>query len=158
MHHNTKNSGSSNNFSQKNLGILPGGAGSAAHKASPIRESLIKNTGAFILGNGSNQGPSQGASSGGTIAQAAAANVAITHQPSSKQLVNQGSNYSTNQPTASGAAAGNVDLGQQTAHRPFKRDRSADRADFDYNDRSGKNNSLAKDTPGGQLQAAASND
>ena len=51
--HNTKNtSGIGNNYSQKQLGTLAqmGNRGSD-YKPSPIRESLIKNTGAFILGN-----------------------------------------------------------------------------------------------------------
>ena len=109
--HNNKNSGSSNNFSQKQLGALP------SHKASPIRESLIKNTGAFILGNG-NQGTSQGASGGTTNA--------ITNQPSSQQLHN---NFSSNN-----APASNNDL-TNLAQNPYARDRSADRADFDYEDR-----------------------
>ena len=57
--HSVQNSGSQNNFSQKQLGTLPnqgGGGGGGNNRgsnygASPIRESLIKNTGAFILGN-----------------------------------------------------------------------------------------------------------
>lgn len=54
--HSVQNSGSQNNFSQKQLGTLPNQGGQANARgsnygASPIRESLIKNTGAFILGN-----------------------------------------------------------------------------------------------------------
>ena len=70
MHGNTNNGGS-NNFSQKQLGTLPNqpNANNRASdfKASPIRESLIKNTGACILGNGQNgnkTGENQGASGG----------------------------------------------------------------------------------------------
>ena len=116
--HNNKNSGSSNNFSQKQLSALPN------NKASPIRESLIKNTGAFILGNG-NQGTSQGASGGTT-------NV-ITQQPSSQQLLNN--NYGT-----TNAVAANSDLTNNT-QSPYTRDRSADRAEFDFGERN-----MAKDT------------
>lgn len=118
--HNNKNSGSSNNFSQKQLGALPNQGNNRASdfKASPIRESLIKNTGAFILGNG-NQGNSQGAS-GGTGLQP------ITQQPSNKQLL---SNFNT-----TNAAAGNSDL-PMLATNPYARDRSADRAEFDFGDR-----------------------
>ena len=90
MHHNTKNSGSSNNFSQKQLGMVGGSAATgaaAAHKASPIRESLIKNTGAFILGGAAAGGGANasGGNSGGTATASGAANTnstIITHQPS----------------------------------------------------------------------------
>jgi len=56
--HNQKNNKSSNNYSQKQLGSLP--SQTPANRgsnfgASPMRESLIKNTGAFILGNASKE-------------------------------------------------------------------------------------------------------
>jgi len=57
MHTNKNNGSSSNNFSQKQLNQPAGNNNRASDfKASPIRESLIKNTGAFILGNGNNNG------------------------------------------------------------------------------------------------------
>jgi len=56
MHNTKQGTGGANNFSQKQLGTLPnpGNNRGSGFQASPIRESLIKNTGAFILGNGSN--------------------------------------------------------------------------------------------------------
>ena len=71
--HNNKNGGTHNSNVSPNQ-IINGNRGSE-FKASPIRESLIKNTGAFILGNpNNNQGASGGSPSGAAIATGSATN------------------------------------------------------------------------------------
>ena len=64
MHNLNNNASSSNNFSQKQLGSLPNQGRNNGKGSSPIRESLIKNTGVFILVNGNNNAGNQGASGG----------------------------------------------------------------------------------------------
>ena len=106
---------------QPTIGRINAPAGSG-QMTSPIRESLIKNTGAFILeggrGNNAQQLPNQNSknSSNDTGNTASAAG-----QPAPYNSVNR-----ENQ--------NNIDLSNVNLGNNYQRDRSADRATMDYSD------------------------
>ena len=111
--HSTTINGSAHNYSQKQLNSLPSQSGNnrgATFAVSPIRESLIKNTGAFILGNA-------GVANSGGMA------------PCSAQAASGGSPPAPiNTHNASLHNFGELPL----AGSPLKRERGSDRVELDF--------------------------
>ena len=110
----------------QNAGIINPGRG-GAQMTSPIRESLIKNTGAFILGGGSSNTQSTGVALANQNSRDTSAVVGVTGGSTNNPTA--AANFSTMNQNSS-----NIDLSNAAAGNNFQRDRSADRAMMDYAD------------------------